>query len=257
MRFVIRTSLIICFIVVVLFRTGHANAGGIEYPAAGNIDLEEGTLEIWFTPKVDLYPKSQKYRGIFSFFYMKVPDHFSISGGFHSRGGASQMHFSIGHATIKDALLPVPSRPVTQWQRDQVCHLALSWKGKVMKSFANGKHVGTRNQSMGMTGRLGNVSFVVGNGRFRDTPIILHAVRISSIARNESELTDPKPRADIFTLFLDQFDRPEHFSDGKTKAQIISGFNGEVGGELKGTYHVVTGPSAGIALFRESSKKTK
>jgi len=29
-------------------------AGSVEYPALGNIDRQEGTLEIWLTPIVDL-----------------------------------------------------------------------------------------------------------------------------------------------------------------------------------------------------------
>lgn len=235
-------------VLVACFAIGsQAFAGGVEYPAPGNIDLDEGTLEIWITPQAVLYPDppQKNYQGILALFDMQVPDHFGFGASFYARGDRSALHVSMSHAETKNALIPVPGTSV-DWRdsQNELHHVAFVWKGRDMRLYADGIQVGSRLQATTLSGKLAGVTFTIGSAKGRDTPMILHAVRTSNVARTADMLKGAKPVIDLHTLMLDRF------GDDNDAAELISGYTGETGGTLNGRGMPVTSPTPGLALFK-------
>lgn len=233
------------------------SAGGIEYPALGNFDLREGTLEVWFTPATELYPalKEDEYRSIFRLFSMTVPGHFGFNAHWYGRGNVHGLHVSMSHSAMRDGLIPLPARQL-KWNSNEPHHVAMTWRGNVMDLWADGEHVSHRNQAMAFSGGLAGQHLIVGGSTFRDTPIIVHAVRTSNIARAREQLKDAEAVADLFTLLLDRFDAVESVSEeGRTRPAVISKLNSQRRGLVKGKYHFVAAPLAGVALFQKEKGK--
>jgi len=239
-----------CAAVVCLFASV-AGAGSIEYPALGNVRLEEGTLEFWFTPTKELYPDigESRYAGIFSLFSFAVEDHFSMGSGWGVRRDGAVFFVSMSAKGKPKALLPVPSR-IKGWKKGEKHHVAFTWRGNVMKLYADGKQVSQRDQATSLTGPLADAKLIVGNRKGRSSHIIVHAFRSSSVARDEAMLAKAEPEQDIYTLLLDRFDKPDEFGEkvASTKAEQIGGFNGETGGTVRGKATFVEKPETGLAL---------
>lgn len=229
-------------------------AGGIEYPALGQFDVDEGTLEVWFTPMVaDLYPQmgEKEYRGHFTLFHMQVPECFVFGCSWISKGKQHGFHLSMGAAGAEKALLPVSGRPAKAWRPGERHHLAFTWRDRDMSLFLDGQLSGSRRQSVPLSGKMAGQALVVGNGQFRDSRVIVHAVRLSSVARNEALLAGARPESDIYTTLLDRFDDPAHIGPGgRTAAQQTSDPGATQGGTLKGSWRFVTEPAPGVALFK-------
>jgi hypothetical protein len=244
---VFATSILLC---------GTTRAGKIEYPALGNFDLNEGTLEIWLTPMTEMYPENPgRYRGAFSLFSIRVPDRFSIAAGWGSsqseKGNQTVQHrlFSSMSGSKPKELLPVVIQP-KNWKQGQPQHYAITWQGKIMKAYSNGKRGGGRSQSGVLSGNLGDVWFILGDQKGRDSRVIVHAVRLSSIARSEEQLANAKPVADVYTRLLDVFDSPNCLQKGMTKPVVMTRFPGgsEGGRASKGVRFTQT-PTPGLALY--------
>jgi hypothetical protein len=199
-----------------------------------------------------LYPKLKKgeYRGVFSLFQIKVDEHFAAVCIWYGRGDHHALHVSIGAYGKPNALLPVPGKPIV-WENNKHHHVAFTWKGKQMFLYADGQRIGNRAQAISLSGKLAGQHLLLGRRKFRDSPIIVHAVRVSSIARDVDKLIKTLPVPDTFTLLLDRFDSPEkNYEANLTNCEVISGFNGEAGGRLRGSYHWTETPTKGIALWK-------
>ncbi|MBI5685632.1 MAG: hypothetical protein HZC54_11180 [Verrucomicrobia bacterium] len=222
-----------------------ARAGGIEYPAPGNLRLEEGTIELWLTPMTELYPatKPKEYRRAFALFGFRVPEHFSMSAAWLSKNGQHQVAVSMSAVGVQDGLLSVPAPAPRDWQPGQRHHVAFTWSGRDMKLAFDGREAGGRKQQLWLSGPLAGRSLIIGDPDARDCRIILHAVRVSCMARPAETMKNAQPAADIHTLLLDVFDQPA--KAGRTNARVISGLSGEGGGVIKGAHHF----AQGLALF--------
>ncbi|MFW6058993.1 MAG: LamG-like jellyroll fold domain-containing protein [Phycisphaeraceae bacterium] len=237
------------------------HAGSVRYPAIGNIDLREGTIELWLTPTVELYPDLEEgqYQGLMSLFSLSVPDGFSMGASWYAKQGSrdlrSQLHVSMGHAEQKNALIPVPGGGVAdkRWQRGEMHHVALTWRGTEMALYADGEQVGGRSQALGFSGRLAGCELIFGNARNRDAGLILHAVRVSRTAHDAETLKHAEPAARPDTLLLDRFDDESLGEDGTTRAEVIAGLTGETGGTLHGGYHGTRSPEPGLVLNRNET----
>jgi hypothetical protein len=222
-----------------------ARAGGIEYPAPGNLRLDEGTIELWLTPMTELYPalKPKEYRRAFALFALRVPECFSMSAAWLSKGGQHQVAVSMSAVGVRDGLLSVPATAPRDWQPGQRHHIAFMWSGREMKLAFDGREAGGRKQQLWLSGPLAGRSLTIGDPDGRDCQIILHAVRVSCVARPAKTMKGAQPSADIHTLLLDVFDQPA--KEGRSNARVISGFSGENGGVIKGAHHF----AQGLALF--------
>jgi hypothetical protein len=222
-----------------------ARAGGIEYPAPGNMRLDEGTIELWLTPMTELHPatKPKEYRRAFSMFSLRVPERFSISAAWSSQGATAQVAVSMNAVGVQNGLLSVPAQAPRDWQPGQRHHIAFTWRGQEMRLAFDGREAGGRKQQLWFSGPLAGRTLVIGDPEFRDCRILLHAVRVSCVARPAGTMKGAKPAADIHTLLLDVFDQPA--KEGRTNARVISGLSGESGGVIKGAHHF----ARGLALF--------
>lgn len=232
-------------------------AAGVVYPALGHFDPEEGTIELWLTPMVDdLYPElSQRgYRGHFGLLGMDVPEQFHFRSGWMTRGKQSGVNVSMGRPGRERALLSVIGYSKNDWRTGQPQRLAFTWKQNDMRVYLNGREAGGRQQQETFSGAMGGQSLTVGDADFRDCRILLHAVRISDVARTEPMLASARPAPDRHTRLLDLFDRTDRVrADGQTTPVQFSPLAGASGGRIKGSYHFVSGASSGLALFAERS----
>lgn len=232
-----------------------ALAGSVRYPAPGNVDIEEGTIEIWLTPTADLYPsmKPGGYQNVLSLVTWQIDGEFSLAARWIARGSddgtACRLHVALSHRQDKTALRSVPGTSAG-WQPHTPRHFAFTWAGREMRLYADGQLLKHITQTRGFTGQLAGSELIFGDLRNQDAGFILHAVRISRIARTADALHDAKAIADPATLLLDRFDQAPASGD-TTQATVIAGLSGEVGGLLRGQWHHVAGPQSGLALYRQ------
>ena len=238
------------------------DAGSIQYPALGNFDVRQGTIELWLTPTRDLRPEVAPggYQSILSLFHLKVPHRFTMGASWYAKatrdGARYRLHASIGHAEHRAALMPVPAEAV-DWQRGQRHHVAFTWDGRTMKLYADGELVGQRQQAKRFRGPLGGCHLRIGDRWGKDAGYILHAVRISRTAHAAKTQQDARPVPRLDTLLLDRF-ADETFSGGDkhtTRAEIIAGLTGETGGTVHGQHHLTTQPHPGLALYKKGARQ--
>jgi hypothetical protein len=155
---------------------------------------------------------------------------------------------------VDKGLLPVPGHLPPGLKPGQPLHLALTWRGRDMRLYLDGQQIGRRVQATAFSEIPPGITLTVGDRRNRPARLILHAVRLSNIARSAQQFTDGEPTADIYTLLLDVFDRPTCINDdGVTSPQISNSLEGEAQGRAHGAWHFASNqPRAGVALFRKN-----
>lgn len=229
------------------------DAGAIRYPALGHLELEEGTIELWVTPMAELYPEIEGFRRGFSLFSLDVPGHFSFSGMWATSDDAHGPHVSMSSQRQERGLTPVPGRAVDWWQKGEPAHVALTWKGREMTLVVDGDPVGQRRQGVAFSGDLARVMLVIGDARSRDNEVVLHAVRVSNVARPPESFAESEPTADVFTLLLDRFQRVERDDDGAWSIPEVARLGSEADsiarGEIRGSWRRVERPKQGLALY--------
>jgi len=101
-------------------------------------------------------------------------------------------------------------------------------------------------------------TLIIGSRENRDSPIIVHAVRLSSVARSAEMLAHATPLPDIYTTLLDRFDQPGSQPEaGRTRPVQTNGLSEAAGGLLRGNWAWVETPQPGIALYRQLSRASK
>ena len=247
------------FIFAVLLSAVRAGAAGIEYPAAGHFDPAEGTIELWITPMADnLYPPDDgKYRKLFDLFGVVSPDNWSCvstwaryKAQIGPRVSMSSKKMNKGLSTILTSMKGVPP-----WKQGERRHFAFVWKGRNMAMYSDGQLISEEHQQgVALDGSMAGIPFFVGNKDGDDTPVILNAVRISSVAKPASALAGAEPGEEIFTLLLDRFDVPKKLDGGRTRPEAMHSLqDGVTGGKILGSARLVTHPTAGLALYKEKS----
>jgi hypothetical protein len=231
--------------------------GTIEFPAQGNFDIEEGTIEMWFAPETDLYIKLDpgKVRTILRFFSLDAPEF-----GFNCRWEARRnkkddetgytLRVSMSSSQTKGGLIPVPGgRTPRDWKRGEFHHIAFTWKDGMMQLYCDGAFCGSRRQVGWFTGKLGPAKLVFGSpGGSSVTRYRIHAVRTSCVARDERMLRNAKPQSDLATLLLQVFDAPETVRGDKTVPRQTSALDGDPYGTIVGKGRFVPGAPASFAF---------
>lgn len=203
-----------------------ATAGSIRYPAPGNVELQEGTIEMWLTPTADLYPPMRPggYQNVLSLVTWQVQGEFSLGARWIARGGKDEadyrLHVSISHKQDDTALRSVPGT-AAGWKQGSEHHFAFTWSGREMRLYADGVLIKHVTQTRGFSGQLAGSELIFGDVRGRDAGYVLRAIRVSRVARDETSLKHAKPEADVATLLLDRFDADAQLND-TTKAQVIN-----------------------------------
>lgn len=243
----------------VLLSAIRASAAGIEYPAAGNFDPAEGTIEVWITPMADdLYPPDDgKYRKLFDFFSVVSPDNWSCVSTWARYKAQIGPRVSMNSKKMNKGLSTILTsmKHVRPWQKGERRHFAFVWKGRNMAMYSDGQPISEEHQQgVGLDGSMAGLPFFVGSKDGDDTPVILNAVRISSVAKPAAALAGAEPGEEIFTLLLDRFDVPKKLDGGRTRPEAMHSLqDGEAGGKIIGHARLVTQPTAGLALYKEKA----
>ena len=209
--------------------------GYLKYPAHGNIQLDEGTVELYVVSGFD---SEENWKGDpphATFFDLVFPDenfHYVISFIGWSRGISmvgyakpQQSYVSFGHP---------------RWKPGENRVVAWTWSGRKRTLIVDGKieyegKAGVKGESVdevvegGLSGDMTKAFIQLGSGYFS-----IDEIRISSIARTPEELIarkDTAPVADAHTLLLD------HCDGGP--AEVIAGRSGETGSTLQGSYEII------------------
>lgn len=238
--------------------------GQVQYPALGNIKLDEGTIEYWVTPCFNPYEKTQSSwwlrAGIFGVY--SPPEQNSVMEGSWAiktaptdkNGVHSQMWVSFGVKGKNLGLIGTPA--LDSWGEGKPLHFAMTWKGKTMAIFVDGKSVGTFEQPDTLETPLPDAAVVFLGNRWGSTSlVVIDELRVSSVARKAEELgffAKEPLKADAFTLLLDHFDDVASTPDGKreTKAEVMAKVEGRTGGRVLGGCRQVEGKfGKGMALF--------
>jgi hypothetical protein len=238
---------------------------GVEYPAFGNVQVEEGTIEIWFTPMTNMYPTNvKKFYTAFSLFAMDAPGSFRMNGYWFSqrqKKGEKQVNhgvrISMDSQNNPKALRPISSKAPKDWKPREPHHFAFTWSGKTMKMWCDGKLLVTRVQIEPLSGDLGDAKLILGSKKRRKNKIIFHAIRVSSVARSEKELQEPKPEADQSTLLLDIFDTAEKVAKAQSTVEVM--FNQDETAPktapIRGAHFFADEPKPGLAQYKKSKPK--
>ncbi len=229
----------------------------LAYPGLGNIQFDEGTLEMWVISDLDFDNKSAGGTVFDIRFLDGSADHYGMVYLSH--------HFAFVGWVKPRQQNYVWTEPLN-WKMKEAHHIALTWKGRSRSFYIDGRIPppntvpGDSLQGPGRPDTSENV--VVEDWLHGDitvtqlclglsyTPLTVDEIRISSIARSVEEIHQQiaaGPVADVYTLLLD------HCDGGP--AEVISGLSGEKGGTLSGAYRIVDTPHGkGIALWSEIAK---
>lgn len=230
-------------------------AGGIEYPAGGNFDPAEGTVEIWFTPMAkELNPPDDgQYHNVFDLFSIAVPEHWKINASWFRHKAQVGPKVSMKSEKVANGLasLMAPTKTVFNWNKGEMHHFAFAWKGKAMVMLVDGVRLTDDElQGTALDARVAGsvLGFgTVGSKSDQDCRIILHAIRVSSIQKDSGSLKDAQPEPEISTLLLDRFDTA--LAGDKTRPVVIYTLDAPDGGKLVGKVRFVTTPRPGLALY--------
>lgn len=237
-----RTWTLTCLLCVTLNASAQQPArtyGGVSWPTRGNIQLDEGTVELYVISGFDSQEEWKHSSTYGTLFDVIFPD--------------ENWHYVLNFITWSHALAMVgytyPAQSYVwngagKWKPGEPHVVAWTWSGRKRSVFMDGEYKfigkgGAKGSALDQIvegvfhGDVSKALLTSGNGHSAFT---LDEVRISSIARTPEELMklkDAAPTADAYTLLLD------HCGGGP--AEAISGFSGETGAKLAGVCEIVDG----------------
>ncbi|MEI6499683.1 MAG: glycoside hydrolase domain-containing protein [Armatimonadota bacterium] len=195
------------------------------YPATGNIDLKQGTMECWFAPSKEM---GGTWRNIM---------------GVTGAEGDLQVYYLTGAEQVLNVALMNKGKQVAtgtkglQLAPGKFAHVAVTWSDKI-RLFVDGKLAATLDAALPSDfGKEPSRHWLM-LGCPRDwqgyTKVTVDEFRVSRSLRYTGDYTVPTgPFAkDADTLLLDHFEnafRPDG-EDGETRAEAISGQTNELGG---------------------------
>lgn len=165
----------------------------IGYPAADNVSLDRGTIEMWFKPE---WPGAEGVaRSIFSISIDRT-NYLNINRIAPSRLGIAMSGGPEGQATWRRV-----DADVSDWQPGQWHYIAGTWDGAEMRFYVDGREVGRRvADARPMQGAL-EAFQLVGSG------IVVDELRISNRARSPEEVAatasvEPGPLSQVYVSAL-------------------------------------------------------
>ncbi len=208
-----------------------ARAATVEYPAFGNLNFDEGTIELWLVPvdSTEPEPKPQNWKGIFRFLHIESPDIFTVDWTVTQKDLMSNLRVRIDDKTGAKGMrnLGNEKSPDANPQQGKLTHLAFTWKGREMAHYADGEFLGKVSQLTGFSGPIGNLMIQLGEKDKPSRSWLFQAIRISSVARKAEELANSSPVADASTLLLDRADQWQNLADGVTTPAVIALIHGQ------------------------------
>ena len=192
------------------------------YPAAGSIDLRQGTFEAWVRPQFDPNPDvapDDPGRGKFnrSLFDVVLPGDSRIGFYWNIDDRGMRAYYKRG----SEYPLLLTSSPA--WQQGEWHHVALTW-GEETAIWIDGKKVASRAYQGTLDQPLEGATVQLG---LTACEFDVDEMRISDVPRPEFDPTQP-PALDDHTLLLDRFD-DDFTPDGKQATRPVKGSPGVPG----------------------------
>ena len=249
-----------CFLVWLVAVATHAQTlpamaefGDLTYPASGNIQLDEGTVDLWVSIPFDTDVKelsaSGEDRRRAALFTLVFPD--------------ENWHYTLYFIHWADAFAMVGYTEPQQryvwvgpphWKPGESHHVVLTWSGSKRSVFIDGncQWVGKKGPGVSknvvvegdLHGDLTKAAIHIGRGHSFFT---VDEIQIRAVALTEEEIVQAKDaplKADANTLLLDHCDG--------SPPEVIGGQTGETAGSLSGAYEYVDGKfGKAIKLWKE------
>lgn len=227
------------FVLWLFLVTSISIAGGrVVYPGKGNLNFEEGTIEMWIKLGFEPNQTSNEYKILLPLFQFSEPEtkaNISISY-ICPAGGTACWYVGFDCAGEKTFRISATSQ---DWKKDQWHHIALSWKTNIVKLYLDGKLVSETKSNKPLTGQTKEGQIFIGDRWTTDkvkTEVVIDDLRISCIERKVEDLGfSGQLKTDPFTLLLEDFEQiivEEQIC--KTKPLIISNTSGSKCGEVSG-----------------------
>lgn len=228
--------------------------GGITYPAKGNIQLDEGTLDLWVISnfdtdyEIDKSPADHNWRAcLFNLLFPEDNSHYVLQYISWGRGFAM-----IGYAKPPQ---PYVWAGPNHWKPGEAHHVVFTWSGTKRSVFIDGicEWKGGKGLNIGrdvdvqldLHGDLTAALIQIGAG---SSHITVDEVQIRRVALTPEEIIRAKNAplvADVYTLLLD------HCDGGPP--EIIASKPGKEATQLIGTYEVVDGKfGKAVRLWKEN-----
>lgn len=228
-----------------------AEFGSLTYPARGNIQLDEGTLDLWVISDFDTDHVPSKEQGswqatLFSLVFPEEKWHYPL---YYIAWGNGFALVGYNHPGQRYVWLGPP-----HWKPGEKHHVAMTWSGRKRSLFIDGvcEWVGRKGKGVSkdvevegeLTGDLTNAHIQIGGGAGFVTVDEIQIRRIALTTEEIIAAKDAPLAADVNTLLLD------HCDGGP--AEIIGGQTGETKGTLSGAYEIVDGKfGKAIKLWKE------
>jgi len=236
---------------------GEERTGRLTYRAEDNLSMREGTIELWLNVGYDVnefLPSTDKYEGLLAIARVEGDagafniGHFAGAGykpeaGLYVSLGSSKTEL---HGFFCGKFLPEPG----EWR-----HLALTWQGKRLRFYLDGKLTGERTSPEFLHlafGPVGAKPILLGDRWERRGRMAIDEFRVSSVARRPDELGfHGRLAPDPFTMILDDFEA-EFTPDGKRRTTPLVIFAGDGGLPDKRCEFVDGKFGKGLALFTDT-----
>lgn len=195
---------LVAVLVVGLCAATPALSGDLRYPALGNLELRQGTIEFWLIPQFDpMAVESDRYLPMLTvcqdadnYLTLMWRTHAGHTGPYATSMSQGFKHVPLWHL-VKD------------WQPGQAHHVAYCWEPGRNWWVIDGQPQEPRKQSRQHDMRLSEHLALVFGDPDRQMNLVIDDLRISSVVRPPEELGHAQPgrvEADAFTLLLDRFD---------------------------------------------------
>jgi len=241
--------------------------GNIKYPVYGNVQMDEGTVELWVTPCFDPYEKTASnwyVRAQILSLVLMPGKEMTIAWAIKAnprdkdKGVASQIWVNF---PVKGGNRLWLATPVTvNWEQNVPVHVAVTWKGRDCRLFINGRKVSEVTQPGDIENEVSSDAVLYLGSKYSAVSlVVLEQLRISSIVRDEKALAffasgplEPDP----YTLLLDSFSSVRRLPNGLTEtcAAVMAKAGGMTGGIMSAACRLVDGKTGkGVALFTQKT----
>jgi len=211
-----------------------ADTGTLTYPSAGNIDMREGTLEMWISIPFDVQdylPSDETYTGLLAIARIQG-EHGTMGLGYCA--GAMMRPGAGLFASLSSEVVEIHTFSAGQFlpAPDEWHHIAVTWSGSRVRYYVDGEFRSERVTLAPLAQAFGSVAaepLLIGHRWGRAGQMAIDELRVSAIERTPEELGWHGSLAvDPYTRILDRFDGPAP-TDGEmvTSPDVI--FLGEGG----------------------------
>ena len=228
-----------------------AEFGTLTYPARGNIQLDEGTVDLWVVSNFDTdhVPAKGEPGWQATLFSLVFPEHNWHYPLYYIAWGNAFAFVGYNHPGHRYVWLGPP-----HWKPGEVHHVVMTWSGRKRSLYIDGNFewVGRKGKGVSrdvevegeLTGDLTAATIEIGRG---GSHVTVDELQIRRVALTHEEVVKAKDAplvADANTLLLDHCDG--------SPPEIIGGQTGETAGAISGAYEYVDGKfGKALKLWKE------